>query len=368
MSPRLVIAAGGTGGHLFPAMRLARYLHDKLPGLEILFMGSGLESSPLFDRESFSYCDIPSAPWRGIGPLSLWRLCHGNSRGFLAANKRMKAFDPSAVIGFGSYHTLPVMAATWMRRCPLFLYEANTVPGKVNKLFSRYATTTAVQFPLVGDIMKGALLPVAIRRLRELPNPELKARARHHYGLDPHLPTILIAGGSQGALVVNDAAIKALTPPPFPLQVLHLTGSRAPLESYRSVYSESGVTAAILPFEPEMELAWAAADLFVGRAGAGTIAELLEAEVPALLIPYPWSRDHHQEKNGEFFEGVVGGGGLLPQSSALVERLRRSITAAFADEGAQLKTWRSSIHGYTAQRQGLPTLEEASLHFLISRH
>lgn len=365
MSHRLVIAAGGSGGHLFPAMRLASILQERLPDLSLLFVGGGLKHSPYFDRHRFDYGEITSAPWRGMSVSSLWQLCYSNSRGVAEAWQLLRRFAPTAVIGFGSYHTLPAMLAVFAQRHRLFLYEANTVPGKVNALFSRYAHATAIQFPSAAALLRGSSKHVAVsgRSFPEI-STAMREKALRHYGLEPGRPTILIAGGSQGAIAVNSMAIAALTPPPCPLQVIHLAGRQAPIAEYAAAYHINGVPACVLPFEEQIELALAAADLFIGRAGAGTIAELLQARLPAILIPYPWSSDQHQEHNARFFTEAVGGGILLSQKQATPQCLRRAIAAAFAEDGLQHQLWSRAIALYM-EAKVLPSLEDVVLEFLM---
>jgi UDP-N-acetylglucosamine--N-acetylmuramyl-(pentapeptide) pyrophosphoryl-undecaprenol N-acetylglucosamine transferase len=324
-----------------------------------------LQVSPYFDRQKFAYGDICCAPWRGIRARGLWDLCHHNSRGVVQAWRQLRRFAPTAVIGFGSYHTLPAMIAAWAQRHRLFLYEANTVPGKVNALFSRYATATAVQFPSAADLLHGPACHVAVHgRCQVSPDSTRRALALQHYGLEPHKPTVLISGGSQGALAVNTLAVAALTPSPYPLQVIHLAGHQAPIVEYSAAYQRHGITARVLPFEEQIEHAWAAADLFIGRAGAGTVAELLQARVPAILIPYPWSSDQHQEHNARFFTQKVGGGVLFAQHQLTAQCLHRAIAAALAENGLQRLLWSRAIAVYMDPKS-LPSLEDAVIDFLM---
>jgi UDP-N-acetylglucosamine--N-acetylmuramyl-(pentapeptide) pyrophosphoryl-undecaprenol N-acetylglucosamine transferase len=361
---RLVIAAGGSGGHLFPAMRLARNFQQQLPAADILFVGSGLATSPYFDRHSFKYTDVNSAPWRGLRPQALCRLCYRNTRGMVQAARALHRFKPQAIIGFGSYHTLPVMAATWGLGYPLLMYEANTLPGKVTSLFSSYAHATLCQFAPAAELLKGSIRHVAaVGCINRRPTWGERAEAHAHYGLSVDMPTLLIAGGSQGALAVNDAVVEAISMQPLRCQVIHLAGSKGDISSYSAAYACCGIRAVVLPFEKRMDLAWAAADLFIGRAGASTIAELIHAQVPALLIPYPWSSDNHQEHNARFFTSVVGGGSTILQSLSLADELQKALKEAFSKESSLLQQWQEGIKLY-GEKNTSHTFEDTVLDLL----
>lgn len=361
MKKRIIIAAGGTGGHLYPAMRLAGSLTD----YDILFMGGGLDNSHYFDREVHSYKSIEAHPWKGFSINSLWNLTAGNLKGLLQARKALKNSDPVAIIGFGSFHTLPVMAAAKLCKIPLFQYEANSLPGKVVRLFSPYASMTAVQFPLAKDALKGTSLLISMTgKFSSIDKKHLKAEALEYFNLDPSLKTILIAGGSQGAEAINETVIKTFCSRPLEgWQVLHFTGKTKRLESYQNAYNEANIKACVKPFEHRMDLAWSMCDLFIGRSGAGTVAELLQTSTPSILIPYPHASENHQWHNANYIAKALGGGVILDQDHLRPDALYK----AFLDSKILLESRKTSMENYSKSIK-LPTLETAAKEFLQKLH
>lgn len=354
---KIVIAAGGTGGHLYPAVRLASGLTD----YEILFLGGGLDRSAYFDKSKYAFNAIDAYPWKGFSLGNLWNLTKGNITGFFQARKALKAYSPLAVIGFGSFHTLPVMAAAQFCDVPLFQYEANSVPGKVIRMFSSYASETAVQFPFTKNILKGSTQQISMAgKFAAIDKPALKPVAYDYFNLSPNRKTLLVAGGSQGAEAINTAVLQAFTVTPLDdWQIVHLVGKTAQLEKYQAAYARANIQACVKPFEEKMDLAWAIADFFIGRSGAGTVAEVLQTGTPSLFIPYPFASEDHQKHNADFIADVVKGGKVLPQNSLDP----RTLYDAFQYSIEQLDTWKNALHNYTSHIT-LPSLETAVKAFL----
>lgn len=300
---KVLIAAGGTGGHLFPAQQLAAMLDA-----EVQFAGYKIGTSPFFEKEKIGYTEIAAHPlgWGFI--LSVWS-------GFWQAVKAIRYFAPDVVVGFGSYHVFPVLLAAVCMRKKLVIFEANYKMGKVNRFFSFFASAIASQFPL--EEKKAVLVHWLPWKKEE---KRLEGReAKKLYGLDPDTMTILVFGGSQGASFLNEMAPKAIEILGKKIQAIHLTGLGSE-ETVRATYERLGIRAAVKPFEKEMAFAYAAADLALCRSGAGTIAELIRYELPALLIPYPFATEDHQKKNGDYLVGR-GGARLVVQREASIERL-----------------------------------------------
>ncbi len=355
MRRKVVIAAGGTGGHLFPAQRLAAAFQGE--GVEVLFVGGGLDATPFFDRSRHSYHAIEAYPWKGAAPGQIWKLLHKNLKGVLQSLRILKKASPHAVIGFGSYHTLPLMAAARTLRKPLFLYEANSVPGKVVSWFSDYAEVVAGQFPGLDEILKRDVQQIAMSgKFRRASLLEQKEASLHAYGL-PVAKTVLISGGSQGAEAVNNLACDAVCSTKGAWQAVHLVGKNADVEAYTRRYRAAGVKAVVKPFEEKMEQAWSCADLFMGRSGAGTIAEIVQTCTPALLIPYPYASDGHQEHNARFIYDI-GGGRVMLQKDASVASI------ATVMENMPLEISRKALEKYLEQQHSL-SLEEAALQFVL---
>lgn len=309
MLKRILITAGGTGGHVFPAQGLAQQLLKHSPDCEILFVAGGLAKNRYFDRSSFSFKEVPCSPLLSKNPLKSLKGCFHLATGFYQSLQVLREFNPEAVIGFGSYYTLsPLLAAKWLQ-IPIILHEGNSIPGKVNKWLASYADAVGVHFPYTISLLKGDVVEVGLP-LREGYGASLYSQeeARGYFGLSPSERTLLVFGGSQGARFINQLMLglmkrgwKGCS------QVIHLTGDEAIVPELADAYALQGIKACVKPFEQEMDRAWGSADFFVGRAGAATMAEAMAFEVPGLLIPYPLATDNHQEKNADFLVHTVGG-------------------------------------------------------------
>lgn len=309
----MLIAAGGTGGHLFPAQQLAAILDA-----EVQFAGYKIGTSPFFEREKIAYTEIAAHP---LG----WGFLLGVWRGFWQGVKAIRRFAPDVVVGFGSYHVFPVLLAAVFLRKKLVIFEANCKMGKVNRFFSFFASEIASQFPMEGK--KAVLVHWLPWKNKEERLEEREAKGL--YGLDPDATTILVFGGSQGALFLNEMAPKAIERLGGKVQAIHLAGLGSE-EAVRAAYDKLGIRAVVKPFEKEMASAYAAADLALCRSGAGTIAELIRYELPALLIPYPFATEDHQKKNGDYLVGQ-GGARLVLQREASVERLGSELEALIGE-------------------------------------
>lgn len=310
---KIVIAAGGTGGHLLPAQQLSLALEQEA---EILFVGHGLEASPFFHRGRFSFHPIQAAPFH-LSPKALFRFAAISCRSIGESLSLLRSYLPDLVIGFGSFHAFPVLAAAALLRKKIALFEANCQLGKVNRLFSPFAYLVAAQFPLARREELVPLLP-----WKERSTSWQRTAALEKYNLDPSLKTCLVFGGSQGALFLNQMAPIAL---PADLQAIHLAGKEERLEEVRLSYAKRGIRAAVKAYEEEMESAYAAADIAFCRSGASTIAELIAHQIPALLVPYPFSTDGHQVANGRFLAKNVGGGIMVQQSEGTPEILSAAL-------------------------------------------
>lgn len=307
MSKKILISAGGTGGHIYPALSLASQLKDA--GQEVLFCGGNLEENRYFDKEAFPYRSVKCGTFLS---KNLWQAAKSGwtiVQGILQSRQHIKAFNPHVVVGFGSFYTFPTLLAAQSLGIPIILHEANSIPGKVNRLLAPYVEATGVHFPETIKLLKGKSIEVGMP-LREGFKKGIKTKeeACAYFGLQAALPTLLIFGGSQGAKAINQLASEALlTYFQGEIQVIHITGAATAAAELREAYQNKGIVAYVKDFELKMDLAWQAADLMISRAGAGTIAEELEYEVPGILIPYPHAADFHQEKNAEFMASTVGG-------------------------------------------------------------
>ncbi len=324
MSKRVVISAGGTGGHLFPAQALASQLKEKIGSVDVLFMAKGLETNSRFKKGEYLFSDIPSGP---ISPkkliFSLFSITYGIVKSFCLLRK----FKPKVVIGFGSYHSFPVLVAAKLLGIDLILHEANSIPGKVNKLFSPYAAWTGIFFPDAAKYLSGKLrqTDIPLRTQFYTNNRVTREEAIRHYALEPDVCTVLVFGGSLGAKRLNELAFEALSMVQKKVQVLHFTGSKDTAQSLQDAYAKAHIKAHVAPFESSMHYAWAAADLAITRSGASTVAEAITYTVPTIFVPYPHSADGHQDKNAEYVATGIGGALTFQEKDLTSQMLCRTI-------------------------------------------
>lgn len=328
MKKRVVIAAGGSGGHLYPAMATAEELLTTGKA-EVLFVGAGLDHNRFFHRDLYRHVDVPS----GSNLKTLYPLMKGITRSF----KILKDFQADVAVGFGSYHSLPPLLASKALGIPIALHEANSIPGKVVRLLSRFAKVTGVQFPSAATRMKGNVheIPLPLRQGYHK-NQKDRTASAGYYGIDPYIPTVLFFGGSQGAQAINNAIdvklLNTLKQGIGHFQVLHFCGGDNDVPHLRELYRCCEIHAVVKSHEPFMNHAWACCDLAVTRAGASTIAEQLAFEIPAVYIPYPEAADNHQYLNALFVVNEVKGGDLLLQEQMNSAVLAQKILAILSKE------------------------------------
>lgn len=329
-----------------PAQQLARQLVMSQDA-EVLFAGNGLEKSPFFEREEFFYEEVSSSSIRkGLGLFTMgWRILKGIGQSLLIVHR----YQPDVVVGFGSFHSFPMLVAAWIRRKPLVLFEANCLLGKVNRLFAKKAKLVVGQFPLqnMAKYVSVPFLPWAEKK--EKINPDT---AKKNIGLQEEELTILVFGGSQGAVFLNAFAIdlaKELKKKEISFQFIHLTGSQEGEEQrVKSFYEQEKIPHVVKSFQKEMHLVFSMADFAITRSGASTLAEMLHYQVPAILIPFPHSADGHQEKNARFFQ-EMGGGLMVQQKEADPERMAMIISEMITDKKKKITDMKNRISEYYFQ-------------------
>ncbi|MEX2304835.1 MAG: UDP-N-acetylglucosamine--N-acetylmuramyl-(pentapeptide) pyrophosphoryl-undecaprenol N-acetylglucosamine transferase, partial [Waddliaceae bacterium] len=281
------------------------------------------------DRKDFSFTEIPTAKLNFLFPFKM-------TRALFRSVGLIYRLRPSCVIGFGSYHSFPILLAAIFCRVPVYLHEQNVVPGKVIKSLSRFAKWTAVNFQesrgyLQGNTkwVKAPLMQIAITE-----DPYA------YFGFEKEKKTVLITGGSQGAAFLDQMAPLVVKKG---FQIIHCANQKTDLEQLKVQYQEKGITAYVTHYEKKMHLAWKIADLAITRSGAGTIFEQIEAEVPGILIPYPFSAQNHQVVNAEFMEKVVKGSLTFTQEELTPEILGDAIDSLIeqkASKIAAIKDWK----------------------------
>lgn len=349
MTKKILIATGGTGGHVYPAMALAQQLMCELPGCQIVFVGGGLTHNRYFDQNAFAHHSISCGAFVKKSPKAIMHAFSHIAKGIWQSRKIMREFRPDVVVGFGSFYAFPSLVAAKLMSIPLVLHEANSIPGKVNRLLARWATVIGVHFPETLHLLQGKAVEVGMPlRLGFRHNSISREEARHHFGLLPNRKTLLVFGGSQGAHAINTSVRNALHQinSNQSFQVLHIAGELAMAETLRKEYEQGEICACVRAFEDRMDLAWQAADLVICRSGAGTIAEQLEFEVPGILIPFPRAADNHQEHNADFMVATVGGAMKLHEKDLVAARLVTCLSEFLKDDGALLLAMRRAMKSY----------------------
>lgn len=319
---RVVIGTGGTAGHIFPALATGERLRDRY-GAQVVFVGTGTgQEAAIVPEAGFRLEAIEAVPFHRKASLRAVRAPLAALRGAGAARRFVRGAD--AVLGMGGYVSVPVSLAARRERVPLVIHEQNAVMGLANRLAARWARAVGLSFReagrhlphraravIVGNPVREAVVRAAEQR------KELAARARGELGLDEGRTTILISGGSQGALRLNRATVELsrILRDRDDLQILLLTGARNLDEAARRLPASSRLLIRALPFLDRMELAYAVADLAVARAGATTVAELTVSGVPAILVPYPYATGNHQEANARAVERAGGAMVLLDEQT-----------------------------------------------------
>lgn len=327
---RVLIAGGGTGGHLFPGLAIADALLGRRPEADIRFAGSnyGLEARVVPARGFRLY----RIPVRGLYQVSwrrkLWVVAM-LPLAFLRSLFLLLAFRPRLVIGVGGYASGPVMATALLLGRLTVLQEQNASAGLTNRLLGRFVRMAFLPFEGAEKIFPrhrvvGNPVRPAILALRDEPPAERPQ------------PLLLVFGGSQGAQVLNRAICDALpllrqwsAAGGAELRILHQTGE-AELEAVRAAYQDSGLPHTVLPFIEDMADAFRRCRLVVGRAGASTVTEIVAARRPSVLVPIPATSGEHQLKNAQRIQ-AAGAGLLLEQAELSGQTLAEKITALLAD-------------------------------------
>lgn len=322
---RILIAGGGTGGHIIPALAVARALKER-HGAEVLMVGTarGMESR-LVPEAGFALRLIDVGPLNSVSLATRLRTLSDLPASIFACKRIIREFRPGAVLGVGGYASGPAMLAALWRKIPTMAYEPNAMPGLANRLVGKRVACAAINFPVAARWFRNAeVTGVPVRQeFFSLPAPEGP----------PHL---LIFGGSLGARVLNThlpERMPALLNAVPGLTVLHQCGERH-VEATLAAYQASGADPArwqLRPFLSNMAAEFARAHLILSRSGATTVAEQAAAGKPALLVPFAAATDDHQRRNAEAM--VEAGAALMIQEKELdaPDRLLNALTGLLKD-------------------------------------
>ena len=347
---KFVVSGGGTGGHIYPAIAIAKMCQEIYPDCDILYIGTegGMESD-LVPREGIAFKGITVAGFKREISLKIFSTIAKAIKGFFQSRAYLKEYKPDLVIGTGGYVSGPVLLAAVTMGIPIMLHEQNVYPGITNRLLSRYAKVSAISWDESRKHLKkpdnAVLTGNPIRAEITLANRE---ESRKRFGLDDKLPVILIFGGSQGAARINQEALLAASDmvKDDKAIVILVTGKakyQEMVEETKSKGIEYGIlgedTAVdkpmllLAPYIYDMAEALASADLVVCRSGAITLAELTARGIPSILIPHPFVPDNVQEKNARALE-AKGAAIVLLDGELSKESLNENVSRLINDPQA----------------------------------
>lgn len=302
MSKKIIIAGGGTGGHIFPAIAIANALKKHQPDIDILFVGA--KNKMEMEKVPQAGYEIKGIDIAGFNRSSLiknivlpWKLI----KSFLQVRRIVKDFRPNAVIGVGGYSTFPVLKYAQRQGIPTFIHESNSFAGKANKMLAKgvvkvFTGTDGMEkfFPVEKIMVTGNPVRSQIVNCHTISQNE----ALEYFDLEPRKTTLLVVGGSLGARSINEAVLAGVNDLlKANLQLIWQTGKTMAADAAQVAAEHKQVWAN--EFIREMEYAYAAADVIIARAGAMTVAEVCVAAKPTIFVPYPFAAEDHQTANAK---------------------------------------------------------------------
>ncbi|MBE6368018.1 MAG: UDP-N-acetylglucosamine--N-acetylmuramyl-(pentapeptide) pyrophosphoryl-undecaprenol N-acetylglucosamine transferase [Lentisphaerae bacterium] len=361
MTEHLVITCGGTGGHFYPGLSVARTQQAR--GKKVLLLLSGknsLEQAKIAEKFQIRCITLPHMPSPSIKhPGNCWRFFKGLLSGVVQARKILKTESPDAVLGMGSFASLPVITAARLLKLPIFLHDGNARIGKANRILSRWAQALATAFPAVNADKVRCPYSVSGMPLR----PELKqhklSKAEAIEALNQKFDcqlsaahfTILLFGGSQGARKLNEVfgtVIRQLAEKYGNIQLIHLTGA-GEYASVAAFHAEEKYPLLQLPGLSEMHWAYNAADLVIARSGGSSVAEINAFGKYAVVVPYPYAAELHQDDNADYLVTLQAACKLdndsLSEAQALelLEKLyRQADLAQLGADSVQPEAWQGA--------------------------
>jgi UDP-N-acetylglucosamine--N-acetylmuramyl-(pentapeptide) pyrophosphoryl-undecaprenol N-acetylglucosamine transferase len=325
-----LIAAAGTGGHVYPGLSVGEALVDLgIDREEILFVGGDRLEAKVYPEAGYRFREVELAGLKRSMTFDNARIPTVVMRARRSLIAIMSDEGVDVALGMGGYVTLPVALAARSRRIPFYNAEQNAEAGLANKMTARWARASFVAFPRTGGIPRGKWVGNPVRKaFWGYDRARLRPGALQHFELDPHVPVVGVFGGSLGSAPINQAVadmVSSWSGPP--LQVVHLTGA-SHLDAMAEHDSASGVSWRRLGFEENMELFFAASDLVIARAG-GAVAELTATATPSILVPGQFGSGGHQSGNARFL--AESGAAVIVEEEEL-SRLPKVVLELLGDE------------------------------------
>lgn len=343
MTKKIVIAGGGTGGHIFPAIAIANALRQEDPAIEILFIGA--QGKMEMEKVPQAGYEIKGLDIAGFDRQSLVKnitLPYKLIKSFLQVRTILGAFKPDAVIGVGGYSTYPVLRFAQSKGIPSFIHEANSFAGKANMMLGRNATKIFVASDGMEKFFPKEKIMITGNPVRSsiVHSKHSRQEGQAFFGLDPSKKTVLAVGGSLGARSINLALAAHLDEfEKNNLQLIWQTGKTTASE-YKSK-GEGKANIWIGEFIKEMEMGYAAADIVISRAGAMAVTELCVAAKPTIFVPYPLAAENHQTSNA--MNLVNKKAALIVKDNEASDKLVETVIVLSKDEALQ-QTLQTNIH------------------------
>lgn len=334
---RLAVSCGGTGGHFFPGLAVAREFASTGADVTLILSGREAESQTALAAQHGLESIVVSAAPLTKHPIRVWGMLWKQFRGCSKVSSFFRQNPPDAVLTMGSFTSIPAVMTAVEQKIPLFLHDGNARIGKANRFFSKYARLLMTAFPAVNTAackcsVECVGLPLRPEFLQNTPLPRVEAVRQinelFNTDLTPDLPLILVFGGSQGARSINTIIPEALEQSVHPFQVIHLTGKGNLREEMYGTRK-----ALVLESSDRMDLLYAVADHVISRAGGSTLSELACLGKDALVIPYPFASEDHQTDNANVFV-AADAVQMIPESEMDADKIMGIVEGWFTDPAA----------------------------------
>lgn len=330
---RVIIACGGTGGHLFPGIAVAESLRERGHAVLLLVSEKEIDALATEGHGELEFRKLPTVGMGRVISLKTFQFLMASWKAYRQCRGIVREFEANAVLGMGGFTSTPPVVAGRRAGCRTFIHESNSIPGKANRVTARFCDVVllgledcAARFPSRETRVVGTPVRSALRQ------PVDRRAALEKFGLEEGRRTLLVMGGSQGARGVNRLVCEALASRDAgDFQVIHITGP-ADYAEVSEKYEKIPLRSAVVPFLHEMHCAYTLADLAVSRSGASSLAELAFFGIPSILIPYPFAAEDHQTKNADGFsrrDAAV----LVEEKGLTGQGLGKIVRELFSQEG-----------------------------------
>ncbi|MCX5707669.1 MAG: undecaprenyldiphospho-muramoylpentapeptide beta-N-acetylglucosaminyltransferase [Candidatus Omnitrophica bacterium] len=344
---KVLVVAGSSGGHIFPALALLEYLKLEFPQADTFLVLPKKNIKQNIEAKGFKIAYIDSVALKAkIDYRNLVSICKF-FKGSWQSLIILLRFNPGVVVGFGSIASVPLVVLSWLMRIKVVLHEQNVIPGAANRFLVHFCDRMAISFDQTREYLKPGLKKLIFtgNPLRKQLVKVDKKKCREFFALEENKFTILVMGGSRGSVKINQGFLKTLQSLPVrnKLQVIHLTGSNDASDLSRD-YSDLSVRSRVFAFLNEMEYALSLADLAVCRSGAASIQELIYYRLPAILFPYPFAYQH-QMANARVLESK--GAGIILEDKDLDSNKLENVLEGILKDPRKLEAMRCAYDSFS---------------------